>query len=136
MNLKNLIVPSKKTVAEYPGMEGFEVTLAYLTREELSKLRKKVVTTKLNKRTRQPEEEFDAELFQELYIKSIIKDWKGFKLKYAAKLLPIEISADADMEAEVEFTEDNALALVKNSQDFDAWVTEVIDDVQNFTKNN
>jgi hypothetical protein len=133
MDLQSLIVPSKEVTVEYPGFEGFEVVLAYLTRDELMKLRKKATTTKLNRKTRQMDEEVDSDLFQEIYIKAVLKQWTGFKFKYAAKLLPITLPSNQDMEEELEFSTNNAVALMRNSPDFDNWVTEVLDDVQNFT---
>ena len=48
------MTPSKTVSIEFPGMEGFEVDLCYLAREELIKLRKRTITTKFNRRTHQP----------------------------------------------------------------------------------
>jgi len=134
MQISNLIVPSKQTTVEYPGFPGFNVTLAFMTREELLKLRKRAATTKLNRKTRQMEEEVDPELFQQLYISSIVKGWSGLKVSYLQRLLPIDLPEGQDMDQEIEFSEENAAALMKNCADFDAWVAEVLDDVQNFTK--
>lgn len=132
MNIKDLIVPSKETVAEYPGIPGFNVTIAYLTREELLAIRKRAVTNKVNRKTRQVEEEVDSDLFQEMYIKAVLKNWKGLNARGLAKLLPIDMPVDP--EVEIEFSTDNAIMLMRNSPDFDSFVTEVLDDVQNFTK--
>lgn len=134
MDLQSLIVPSKETWAEYPGLPDFKVALAYLTRDELMKIRKKASSNVVNKKTRQIEEQVDSDLFQEIYISSVIKNWTGLKYKYLAKLLPIDESAIEDLDAELEFSKDNAVTLMKNASDFDSWVTEVLDDVQNFTK--
>lgn len=134
MDLAKLIVPSKAIWAQYPGMPDFEVQLAYLTRDELMKLREKAVTKKINRKTRTPEEEVDNDLFQDLYIKSVILDWRGLKYKYLGKLVPVDLSAVEDLDGELGYTEDNAKLLMKNGVDFDAWVTEMLDDVANFTK--
>ena len=40
MDLKSLLVDSKTTLAEFPGLDGFEVELANLSRKELVNLRK------------------------------------------------------------------------------------------------
>ena len=136
MDLAKLIVPSKTVWADYPGFEDFKVQLAYLTRDELMKLREKAVTKKISRKTRQPEEEVDSELFQRLYIKSVILDWSGLKYKYLAKLVPVDLSSVEDTEEELEYSEANANLLMKNGVDFDAWVTEMLDDVSNFTKSN
>lgn len=133
MDLANLIVPSKTVSIEYPGFPGFEVTLAYLTRDELMKLRSRAVNTKFNKRTRQPEEELDTDLFQELYIEAVIKGWKGLKFKYLKKLVPVDLSEVDDLEGELDFSKENADVLMKNASGFDSWISDVLEDVSNFT---
>lgn len=133
MDLANLIVPSKTVSIEYPGFPGFEVTLAYLTRDELMKLRSRAVNTKFNKRTRQPEEELDVDLFQELYIEAVIKGWKGLKFKYLKKLVPVDLSDVEDLDGELDFSKENADVLMKNASGFDSWISDVLEDVSNFT---
>ncbi len=139
MDLGKLIVESKTIWDEYPGMPGFEVQLAYLTRDELMKLRTKATTNKINRKTRGVEEDVDQELFQQLYIQTVIKDWKGLKYKYLKKLVPVDLSkagiTDEETE-ELDFSMNNAELLMKNAQGFDAWVTDVLDDVANFTQSN
>jgi hypothetical protein len=134
MDLAKLIVPISKTTIEYPGCPGFEVELAYLTKDELMKLRDKCTTQKLDKKTRQMKEEIDSELFQEVYIGAILKGWKGLKYKYLKSMLPVDLSSVESLEDELEFSESNAQLLMKNGVDFDNWVTSVLDDVENFTK--
>jgi hypothetical protein len=132
MDLSKLIVPTTEAVFEYPQFDGFKVTLCFLTRDELLKIRKKATTNVINKRTRQMEEDVDSDLFQELYIKSIIKYWKGLKFKHVAKLIPLDMKG-IDEEDELEFSPENAITLMKNSSEFDAWVTNQLDDLENFT---
>ena len=134
MELSKLIVPSKTVWEEYPGLGGFEVELAYLTRDELMKIRDKSTNTKISRRTRKPEDEVDNDLFQSLYFKAVIKNWRGLKYKYLAKLVPVDLSAVTDLDDELEYSEENAEALMKNCSDFDGWISSVLDDVQNFTQ--
>ena len=49
VSLKSLLTPSKTVGIEFPGMEGFEVKLTYLAREELLKLRNRSVKQVLKK---------------------------------------------------------------------------------------
>ena len=63
-NLSDLLTPSKEANLEFPGYDGFKIKVTYLAREELLKLRKKSVSTKINRRTRQPEEELNEEDLQ------------------------------------------------------------------------
>ena len=61
ISLASLMTPSKTVTIDFPGHVGMTVDLCYLAREELVKLRKKCVTTKFNKKTRQPEEILDED---------------------------------------------------------------------------
>ena len=96
ISLASLMTPSKTVTIDFPGYSDMTVDLCYLAREELVKLRKKCVTTKFSKKTRQPA--FDPD------------DYLGF-------------------------TQENAELLMKNSSDFDTWVTETVGDLENFTGN-
>lgn len=131
VSLKNLLVASKTVEVEYPGMPGFMVSVCYLSRETLQGVRKKA--TKTTFKNRQPVEELNDDLFLELYVKNAIKGWKGFKLAYLEQLAPVELG-DTDLEAELEYTEENALYLMKNSVNFDAFISEQVTDLGNFSK--
>ena len=134
ISLASLMTPSKTVTIDFPGYAGMSVDLCYLAREELIKLRKKCVTTKFNKKTRQPEEELDEDKFLVEYCKAVIKGWKGFKYRYLEELLLVDVSA-LDPEDELPFTQENAELLMKNSSNFDTWVTETVSDLENFTGN-
>lgn len=134
MDLAKLIVPISKTTIEYPGCPDFMVELAYLTKDELMKLRQKCTSQKLDRKTRQMNEEVDSDLFQELYIKAIVVGWTGLKYSYLKSMVPVDLSLIEDMEETLEFSEADAQLLMKNGVDFDNWVTSVLDDVENFTK--
>jgi hypothetical protein len=96
----------------------------------VQKLVRKSTRTKIDRRTRQPVEESDNDLFLELYVKAVIKGWKGFKFKYLDEFVIWDQSEDA--EDELEFTAENALFLMKNSQVLDDWVANQIADLGNF----
>ena len=132
LSLKSLLVPSKSVDAEFPGFPGFVVQLSFLSRETLVSIRKKA--TKTTFKNRQPTEELNDELFLQLYVQACIKNWKGFKLAYLEQLAPVDLSAQKDMEAELEYSEDNALFLMKSSSNFDSWVSEQVTDLSNFQK--
>lgn len=139
MDLAKMIVKSKTVAMEYPGFPGLFVNVAYLTRDELKALREKCTTQKFNKKTHQPEEDVDVELFQDIYIDSVIKGWSGFKYKDLTKMIPVDLSsvpADEFLEGEgdFEYSSGNARVLMKNCGDFDSWITSQLDDVENFTK--
>ena len=133
VSLKNLLVPSKSVDVEFPGMPGFVIQLAFLSRDTLVNIRKK--STKTSFKNRQPQEEFNEDLFLQLYVESAIKGWNGLKLRYLEQLAPVDLTGH-DLEDNLEYTAENALYLMKNSQNFDAFITEQVSDLGNFSKSN
>ena len=131
MELKSLLVDSKTTWVEFPGLEGFEVELANLSRKELTNLRKKCTINKFNRKTRQFEDELNDEKFVIEFTRATVKNWKGLKLEYLQDLLLVDLK-DQNPEHEMEFTEANAQVLVENSTEFDNWLNEVVFDLENF----
>ena len=133
VSLASLLTPSKTVTVDYPGYKGMTVDLCYLAREELMKLRNRCVSQKLNRKTRAFEEILDEEKFIIEYVKAVIKGWSGLKYSYLEELLLVDISS-LNPEDELPFTQENAQTLMKNANDFDTWVTEVVGDLENFTK--
>jgi len=133
ISLSSLLTPSKTVEIDYPEFEGFTIELTYLAREELLKLRNRTLKQKFNKKTRAFEETMDEELFLTEYVKAVIKGWKGLKYEYVSQLLLID-TTNVDLQDELRHTQENAELLMKNSGDFDTWVTEVVGDLENFTR--
>ena len=134
-SLQSLLTPSKEVEVDFPGFDGFKVKIAFLSREELIKLRKNCVTTKFDKKSRLPVEEMNEELFLKNYVASVVKGWSGLKFKYLQDLILVNTDG-ISLEDELEYSEENALTLMKNSGEFDALVTDVTSDLSNFTKYN
>ena len=134
VSLATLLTPSKTVGRDFPGCDGMEIKLCYLGREEMIKLRKKCLTTKFNRKTRQPEETLDEDKFLVNYCDSVIKGWTGFKYKYLEELLLVDISS-MDPEDDFVYTSENAQLLMKNSTSFDTWVTDTVSELENFTQN-
>ena len=133
LSLKSMLVPSKEISVEYPGMPGFEVNICFLSRETLQNIRKKA--TKTTFKNRQPVEELNDDLFLELYVKGSIKGWRGLKMRYLEQLSPVDVS-DQDPETELEYTEENALYLMKSSVNFDSFISEQVTELGNFSNSN
>lgn len=141
MDLAKIIIESKTIETEYPGYDGLTLTLAHLTRDELMKIRKKATTSKFNKKTRQYEDDTDAEVFQDLYIKAVVVGWEGFKYSYLTSMIPVDVSQIPEEEYDdgeglFEYSPANASVLMKNCNDFDNWISAELEDIENFTKNN
>ena len=131
MELKNLLVGSKTTWVDFPGLDGFEVELANLSRKELLALRKRCTENKFNRKTRAFEESLNDEKFVKEFTEATVKGWKGLKLKYLEDLLLVNLDGQ-DTEKDLDYTLDNAKQLVDNSGEFDNWLNEVVFDLDNF----
>lgn len=132
MDLQSILLPERVVSFEFPGCPGFEVDLAFLSKESNQQLWKKCQRKIIDSKTRQSREEFDEDLFLQLYTKSVVKGWRGFKLKYLNEIVLAELSAE-DLDRELDYSEENALTLIKSSNIFDNWVGETISDIANFT---
>jgi hypothetical protein len=124
-------VPSKTVEVEYPGLPGFKISLSFLSRETIISIRKKA--TKTTFKNRQPQEELNDELFLQLYVEQAVKGWTGLKIRYLEQLAPVDVSK-LDPEDELNYTSENALYLMKNSSDFDSFISEQVSDLGNFSK--
>lgn len=133
ISLKSLLVPSKTVDVDYPGMPGFKISVSFLSRETLVKIRKNATRTSYKNRV--AVDEVNDDEFLKQYVKESIKGWKGLTLTYLEQLAPVDLTGQ-DMAAELEFTEENALFLMKSSSNFDAFISETVTDLGNFQKSN
>ena len=131
MELKSLLVDSKTAWVDFPGMDGFEVELANLSRKELVNLRKRCTTNKFDRKTRMFNEELDETKFVTEFSGATVKGWKGLKLKYLEDLILVDLKGQ-DKESEMPYSRENAEVLVENSSEFDNWLNEVVFDLDNF----
>lgn len=131
VSLKTLLVPSKSVEVEYPGYADFKVQVSFLSRETLVAIRKKA--TKHTFKNRVPVEELDDELFLKLYVAASVKGWTGLKMSTLEQLAPVDLTG---MKADdvLEFSEENALYLMKSSTNFDAFISDTVSELGNFQK--
>lgn len=100
-----------------------------MSREDLVKIRKKATASTFKKGA--IVETLNDELFLQLYTQGCIKGWTGLKLSFLEKLAPVDLSGQ-DMEATLEFSEENALFLMKQSNEFDSFISDTVTDLANF----
>lgn len=131
--IKSLLVKETSTWVEYPDIDGFEVNLRFLTREDLLKIRNASLTLKFNKRTRQKEEEVDSAKFIENYAEKAIAGWRGLKIKHLPILVPVDITG-LNPNDEVEYSEEDAVEILKNSPAFDQFVSDTLNDFEQFSR--
>lgn len=131
MDLKKLMVDTKAVWIDFPGLKGFEIEVANLSRKELTGLRKKCTSTKFDRKTRQAVENLDEDKFVTEFTNSVIKNWKGLTLEHLETLILVDIDGQ-DPKKELEYSKDNAETLVSSSSEFDTWLNEVVFDLDNF----
>lgn len=131
--IKNLMINEKVVEVEFPDSDNFFVSLTYLNREKLTKIRNRSLTIKFNKRSRQREEEVDNEKFLEEYAREVVRGWRGLTIRELARLMPIETSG-ANLDQEVPYSEEDALDLLRNSTIFDQFITDCQNDFEVFEK--
>ena len=131
MELKKLMVDTKAAWIDFPGLDGFSVEVANLSRKEIQGLRKKCTTTKFDRKTRQAMEDLDEEKFVVEFAKAVVKNWKGLTLEHLETLILVDIEGK-DPKEELPYTMDNAETLVNSSTEFDTWLNEVVFDLDNF----
>ena len=132
VSLESLLTPSKTVEFEYPGCEGFKLSLCYLGRSELVKIRSASMVNTYNKKTHKMEQELDEDLFLKTYVPSIIKHWSGLKFSYLEELLLVDVS-EQDPDATLPYTKDNAITLMRNCEGFDQWISDMVGELENFT---
>lgn len=125
------MVDSKAVWIDFPGLSGFSVEVANLSRKELTGLRKRCTSQKFDRKTRQLVEDLDEDKFVKEFAESSVKNWKGLTIEHLETLLLIDTD-NQDPSAEVEYSKDNAEVLVTNSSEFDTWLNEVVFDLDNF----
>ena len=131
--IKNLMVSEKISTVEFPDIDGFTVDVCYIGRDRMMKIRNQALVYKFNKRTRQREEEVDNDKFLEAYAEAVIKGWSGLTVKKLGMLIPVDLSK-MDASEPVPYSADDALVLLKNSTLFDQFITDTLNDFENFER--
>ncbi len=131
MELKKLVVNVKEVWVDFPGLSGFRIKIANLSRKELLALRKRCTTQKFDRKTRQLTEVLDEDKFVIEFTEAVVKGWEGLTLAHLETLLLIDTEGK-DMEEELPYSKDNAEVLVSSSTEFDTWLNEVVFDLDNF----
>jgi len=135
MDLKTLLLPEKVVTFDFPGCEGLTFDLAFLAKDELVKIQNECTNKVVDKRTRQMTDSFDDDKFLELYVNKIIRGWSGLKIKYLKELVLID-DASVDEDDEIDYSKEQALLLMQNSNTLDTWVADQIADLGKFSTNN
>ena len=69
------------------------------------------------------------------YIKEAVVGWSGLTMEIVKSLVPIEV-AEANLKTEVPYDHEDALWLVKNSSEFDSFISDTMNQVDVFSVTN
>lgn len=130
--LKNLKINKEKVIVEYPQFNNFKLELCYIPREELAEIRKNHATTSFDRKTRQPKEDIDTDGFMEEYIGKALQGWSGLTYRIVKSLVPASID-EALLDQEIPFSKEDALWLIKNSSEFDSFISDTMNNVDVFS---
>jgi hypothetical protein len=128
MKIAAMVRNDKTIEAEFPGLEGFVVTLSYASRQLTRDITKSATVTKMT--VNGPSNEFDNDKFIEAFCANVIKGWKGLTRAHLSKLLPID--EDGSPDELIDFDLENVTYLMKNSTLFDTWINKVVFDLDQF----
>lgn len=131
MELSKLMVDTKAAWIAFPGLPGFEVEVVNLSRKELTSLRKRCISSKFDRKSRQIIEDLDEEKFITEFSRAVIKNWKGLTLENLETLILIDTEGK-DLTETLPYTKENAEILISSSTEFDTWLNEVVFDLDNF----
>lgn len=132
MLISSIIVQTKKVEVDFPGLEGFSVTISAISRELSRKIRDESMISKIDPRLKIPVEELDEDLFLEKFAKVAVVGWRGLKYRHLSQLVLVDESLIEDLDAEVDFSDENVRELIKSSQVFDSWINQEVFSLERF----
>jgi hypothetical protein len=125
---------------ECPYIPGFMVKVAYLSKFLLNQISEVAKERFKNPRTGSREDRFNEEKLRDAYSVYIVLDWRGLTFKGLRKLLPsLEFKNEqgdditVDENAAVPYDRKLVVALLNSSLEFENWVVNVANDLENFS---
>jgi len=111
-------------------IDDFEIEIRYLSRSEMRRIGEKATDWFWDQKDHTRKEKMNSEKFYKDFIQKVFAGWTGLKLKTLAKMLPIKM--DGDPEMELPYSEENALELMREAYDFDIFIQNIVMDIEKF----
>lgn len=128
--LKNIKTNTKTAWIEFPGLEGFQVHVGAISRELSRKMKDAAEKTVFSAQGHQTTE-LDEDKFVAEFAKHAVLGWKGLKFKHLEDLMLVDLSG-VNPEDDVPYSHDEAIELIKNSNNFDNWLNGKVFSLQTF----
>ena len=117
---------------EYPKIPGFTVEIAFVGKQEMLRIYDESTTRQWNSETRKNEEELDRRKVSKVWGERVVKSWKGLTIAKLQKIWPVKLVGGENPETEIEPSQDNRVALLWNSTDFENWVLSIATSADHF----
>jgi hypothetical protein len=132
-SLNSLISKEKKVKSiVYDKDWGVSFDIAFLNKVEFQNLIGKHTKITFDPKTHQSNDKLDTESLNDEIIKTCIKGWKGVTFEWLSQQIVLDTDQIEDMKAELAYSEDNAIALLKNAYGIDNWLIDTIRNAANF----
>lgn len=132
INLKDIAQETKTAKLDYPGYPEFKVTVNLITRPMAQRIHKSCMEVRMSE-TGIMQEQLNEDKFAVKFIDAAVTSWEGLTGKVIKELMPVDEDAISD-DDEIPYSQDNALMLGKNSDQFDKWLNEVVFKLRHFRR--
>lgn len=129
---------------QYPYAQNFYVQIAFASKFRLNQIREACNEQFINRRTRVTEERMNEEKWRKEISERVIKGWRGLDIDKLNRLVPGVLEAaigelkGKDIEEvkkiEVEYSQETAETILKNSIEFENWLFDQAINPENFSK--
>jgi hypothetical protein len=132
INLKDITQETKTATLDYPGYKGFKVKVNLITRPMAQKIHRECMEIRMTE-SGVMQEQLNEEKFASKFINSAVTGWEGLTGAIVKELMPVDEKAISDEDL-VPYSQDNALMLGKNCDQFDKWLNEVVFKLRHFRR--
>jgi hypothetical protein len=130
LKISELLAEEEKTIwIKY--LDDFEINIRYLPRRELVKISETSTEITWDKKTHTRIDKVNTDRFYSKFVDKAILGWKGLTLSTLSKIVPINLNGQ-DPKAEVVFTKENAIELLRSGYDLDSFLQSSILDITQF----
>lgn len=135
MDLKSLLkAPEQEITSQVEFKEGIVLTMRYLPRTKLQDFATKSRIFKYDSATKTRNQTIDGDLFSEMFCDYAVVGWKGVTPESLSSVVPLNTEGftDTQLKAEIPFTKESLMILVKQAYEFDEFVQKVSTDLSYF----
>lgn len=137
-NLAGMIRKAGKTqrTSEFlcPYLDEVFISLTYVNKVVLLIIRDASLDIRFNKVTKEREEGINEDKLRVEYVNQVIRGWRGMTARKLKKLIPGLDCAEEDLDKDVAFDRDTALALLEGSVDFEGWIINTATQTENYVE--